>query len=101
MSKKIITNAISAVLALGIAGISPTVLAESKANDDMVTMMGNVKGMEKCYGIAKGGRNDCGTSTHNCSGESKIDNDKEAWILVPNGTCDKITGSSTKAPGKA
>ena len=44
--------------------------------------------MEKCYGIAKAGKNDCkagpGTS---CAGSSTRDYQGNAWKLVPAGTC--------------
>jgi uncharacterized membrane protein len=47
---------------------------------------------EKCAGVVKAGKNDCGTSKSACAGTSKVDNDPEAWILVPKGTCARITG---------
>lgn len=53
------------------------------------------KPAEKCYGIAKAGKNDCQTSTTACAGTSKKDNQGDAWIYVPAGTCDKIVGGST------
>lgn len=84
---------------MGIAGTSTQLLAEGQTNHDMSQMM-NIEGMEKCYGIAKAGQNDCGTSTHGCGGESKVDGDKEAWMFVPTGFCKKIVGGSTKAPNK-
>jgi uncharacterized membrane protein len=44
--------------------------------------------MEKCYGVAKAGKNDCkagpGTS---CAGSSTRDYQGNAWKLVPAGTC--------------
>ncbi len=47
--------------------------------------------MEKCYGIAKAGQNDCkagaGTS---CAGSSHVDYQGDAWTLVQKGTCTKI-----------
>ena len=50
--------------------------------------------MEKCYGIAKAGQNDCaagpGTS---CAGTSTTDYQGNAWKLVKAGTCVK-----TKTP---
>ena len=52
--------------------------------------------MEKCYGIVKAGKNDCQTNTSACAGTSKKDGQKDAWIYVPKGTCDKIVGGSTK-----
>jgi uncharacterized membrane protein len=54
--------------------------------------------MEKCYGIALAGKNDCaagpGTS---CSGSSTRDYQGNAWKLVPKGTCEKI--QTPKGPG--
>lgn len=55
-------------------------------------------GMEKCAGIVKAGKNDCGTSTLSCQGTSTKDNDKEAWIYVPTGTCEKIVGARVYKP---
>ena len=47
--------------------------------------------MEKCYGIAKAGQNDCaagpGTS---CAGTSTKDYQGNAWKLVKAGSCTKI-----------
>jgi uncharacterized membrane protein len=48
--------------------------------------------MEKCSGIVKAGKNDCGTSKSSCAGTSKVDRDPEAWVLVPKGTCEKLAG---------
>jgi uncharacterized membrane protein len=47
---------------------------------------------EKCYGIAKAGQNDCGTSTHACAGQAKVDNDAKEWRYVAKGTCEKVGG---------
>lgn len=47
--------------------------------------------MEKCYGVALAGENDCaagpGTS---CEGTSTVDYQGNAWKLVPAGTCEDI-----------
>jgi uncharacterized membrane protein len=44
---------------------------------------------EKCYGISKAGENDCAAAGNNtCAGTSKADYDKEAWKLVPKGSCE-------------
>jgi uncharacterized membrane protein len=51
---------------------------------------------EKCYGIAKAGKNDCQTSNSACAGTSKKDNQADAWIYVPAGTCDRIVGAKLK-----
>jgi uncharacterized membrane protein len=61
---------------------------------------------EKCFGIAKAGKNDCaagaGTS---CAGTSKTDYQGNAWKYVDKGTCAKIktpkgTGSLTPLPAR-
>jgi uncharacterized membrane protein len=50
---------------------------------------------EKCYGIAKAGKNDCASTGNNsCGGTSKVNSDPKAWILVPEGYCDRIVGGS-------
>lgn len=54
---------------------------------------------EKCYGVAKAGKNDCKTDAHSCAGQSKIDKDPASFIEVPAGTCEKLNGGST-APKK-
>jgi uncharacterized membrane protein len=51
----------------------------------------NKENMEKCYGVALAGKNDCkaGPGT-TCSGSSTIDYQSNAWKLVPKGTCTDI-----------
>jgi len=62
------------------------------------------KPMEKCYGVALAGQNDCaagaGTS---CAGTAKASYQGDAWILVEKGTCTTIKtpkgyGSLTAKP---
>ena len=48
---------------------------------------------EKCYGIAKAGKNDCATSTNACHGHVSTDSHPEAWIYLPAGTCERIEGA--------
>lgn len=50
---------------------------------------------EKCYGVAKKGQNDCFSNGLACAGTATEDNQKNAWIFVPEGSCNKITGGST------
>ena len=47
---------------------------------------------EKCFGIAKAGKNDCQTATSSCAGTSKKDAQTDPWLSVPKGTCEKIVG---------
>ncbi|UYN94816.1 MAG: DUF2282 domain-containing protein [Enhydrobacter sp.] len=49
---------------------------------------------EKCYGVAKAGKNDCQTATSSCAGTSKRDRQGDAWLTVPKGTCEKLVGGS-------
>jgi uncharacterized membrane protein len=50
---------------------------------------------EKCFGIVRGGQNDCFSPANSCGKTSKRDNDPNAWIYVPAGNCDKIVGGRT------
>ncbi len=54
------------------------------------------KNWEKCAGIAKAGKNDCGAldGSHGCAGQAKSDNLSHEWVYVPQGTCEKIVGGS-------
>jgi uncharacterized membrane protein len=50
---------------------------------------------EKCYGIAKAGKNDCASTGNNsCGGTSKVNSDPKAWIYVPMGYCERIVGGT-------
>jgi len=51
-------------------------------------------GSEKCYGIAKLGKNDCGTAKHACAALAKTDNDPAEWKYVPKGTCAQAGGTT-------
>jgi uncharacterized membrane protein len=55
------------------------------------------EGHEKCFGVAKKGMNDCGTSNHKCGGKATADNEPDEWIYLPKGTCEKIAGGSLEA----
>ena len=54
---------------------------------------------EKCYGVAKAGKNDCAGGAHACAGQSSKDNSPKEFIKLPKGTCERIVGGSL-APGK-
>jgi uncharacterized membrane protein len=93
MSKRIVIAALGAMLAMGIG--AQAIAADAKMDMKKFKMP---KGMEKCFGIAKAGKNDCGAGALTCAGSSKTDGDKSAFLLVPKGSCDKIVGGSTEAP---
>jgi uncharacterized membrane protein len=82
-TKAIIASAITTALAL-----APLTGVQAGSDDKS----------EKCYGVAKAGKNDCkagpGTS---CAGSSTVDAQGNAWMLVLKGTCEKIVGGSLAA----
>jgi uncharacterized membrane protein len=41
----------------------------------------------------------CQSSASSCAGTAKRDNQPDAWVYAPTGTCDKIVGGSTTAKG--
>lgn len=77
MNNMVLTAALATALASLISGVAG-------ATDSVGTK-------EHCFGIALAGQNDCaagpGTS---CAGTSTTDYQKNAWKLVPAGTCEKI-----------
>lgn len=81
------TKMAATVLSLALA--SSAALAESHEP-------GKKDGYEKCQGIVKAGMNDCGANGHGCAGMAKTDNDPNEWIMLPEGTCDKIAGGKVK-----
>lgn len=54
---------------------------------------------EKCYGIAKAGKNDCAAANgaHSCAGQAKADNLATDWKFVAKGECAK-EGGKPEAP---
>jgi len=54
-------------------------------------MTDNMAKMEKCYGVAMAGKNDCAAGPGTtCAGTSKTDYQGNAWKNVPAGTCTSI-----------
>lgn len=82
--------ALSSAIAAGVAmGTSHDVLAGTPT-------------MEKCYGIAKAGKNDCAIASQGttCAGQAKKDGIYDAWVYVPRGKCESIVGGNL-TPEKA
>ena len=53
--------------------------------------MADKMAMEKCYGVALAGKNDCAAGAGTtCAGTSKVDYQANAWKNVPAGTCTTI-----------
>ena len=53
--------------------------------------------MEKCYGVVKSGKNDCGSSKHPCAGQATKDADKSEWIYLPKGVCGRLAKGSKES----
>jgi uncharacterized membrane protein len=51
-------------------------------------------GTEKCYGVAKAGKNDCAGAKHACAGHSTKAGDANEWVKLPKGTCERLVGGS-------
>ena len=54
-------------------------------------------GMEKCYGVAAAGKNDCAAGAHSCAGQSTKSFDKASFVELPAGACAKLAGGSMMA----
>jgi len=78
-------------LTLATAAIALAAIAGAAMADDMNIKAGNGAAMEKCYGVAMAGKNDCkaGAGT-TCAGSAKKDYDGMHWKNVPAGTCTSI-----------
>lgn len=90
MFNRMIINAISTVMTMSLIGVTSSPAAAMDYEPS--------PGMEKCYGVAKAGHNDCGAGSYKCAGESKVDGDREAWINMPVGLCNRLVGGTTKPP---
>jgi uncharacterized membrane protein len=75
------------------------VLAAPAGADEMKKAM-DKPAMEKCYGIAKAGKNDCAAGDHSCAGQSTKDFDKASFVALPPGACAKLAGGSLTAMAK-
>jgi uncharacterized membrane protein len=72
--------AVAATLAISLASLIPSTHADEAS-----------KPMEKCYGVALAGKNDCAAGPGTtCAGTAKADYQGSAWVLVEKGTCTKI-----------
>ncbi len=80
----LMSTAISAVVAIGMLTAASTQAAEKD----------KAAKPEKCYSVVKAGKNDCQTANSACAGTSTKDGQKDAWIYLPKGTCEKIVGAS-------
>lgn len=82
-----------ATLSSAIAGVLALAVGGSAIAADVVCAE-----RERCYGASKAGKNDCATATSACAGTAKLDDQKDAWVYLPKGTCEKLAGTSLKPP---
>ena len=79
--KKIaIAAAVGSFLAMGASGIAAA---------------GDTPSTDKCYGVAKAGKNDCAGNGHSCAGQGKKDNDPNEWKHMSKEDCAKAGGTTT------
>ena len=52
---------------------------------------------ERCFGVARAGKNDCAANGHACQGQAKRDHNPREWLFLPSGTCERIVGGSLSA----
>lgn len=84
--RQFMNTAATTILAMGVLAIAPVSHADGN---------GMMKpGMEKCFGIAKAGQNDCKglSGLHSCKGQSTTSNNPGDVKIVPGGTCAKMGG---------
>lgn len=81
------------ILAAAVGGLVTFSSAASAA--DMAA--GAAPATEKCFGVAKAGKNDCAANGHSCAGQSKTEAGGKEWIKLPKGTCERIAGASLTA----
>ena len=85
MNKTVLTAALAGLMIAGVAGVA-------SANEGMPAK-------EKCYGIAKAGKNDCASKSgsHSCAGHATKDNSPDDFKLVNTGACEGMGGKTMAA----
>lgn len=79
--------------------ISSFILGVSAASIIATPVLAKSSKLEKCYGVVKAGQNDCADlkNSHSCAGAAKVDGSSDEWLLLPEGTCDRIVGGTLVA----
>ena len=80
----------SAILAGAVATALASMAGAAPLTEDQVKMAMD-KGMEKCFGVALKGQNDCAAGPGTtCQGMSTVDYQGNAWKFVDGGTCETM-----------
>ncbi len=83
-TKTAVNSALAGVFALGVMAAGNAVAADADK--------------EKCYGVVKAAKNDCGAQGHSCAGQATKDGAANEWVYVPKGLCDKLVSGTTTKP---
>jgi uncharacterized membrane protein len=99
MDSKLATSTLAAAIGLALTAQAPPARA---ANEPPPVVKQNMERMaknnlEKCYGIAAKGLNDCAEGAHSCAGQATRDRDPGSFVLLPKGDCQKIAGGKPTA----
>jgi uncharacterized membrane protein len=100
MTRSIATATLAAAVGLALAASAQAQPMGDKpmTKEQKMTMERMVKNnLEKCYGVAARGRNDCAEGAHSCVGQATRDRDPASFVLVPKGDCQKLAGGKTQA----
>lgn len=86
-------------ISMGSLAVVVATLAAGAAVAQQQNSQGQQKAqMERCYGIARAGQNDCAAGPGTtCSGTSTRDYQGNAWKYVPAGTCAQVR--TPRGPG--
>lgn len=80
-TQKLAKVVVATALSIGLTSVATQATAAAKGD------------AEKCYGIAKKAKNDCGVpGKHSCAAQAKVNGDPQEWMYVLKGNCDRIVG---------
>ena len=77
--------------------LAATLLGSLAAAGSAGTAAAQAPAMEKCYGVAAAGKNDCAAGAHSCAGQATKAFDKASFVELPKGACAKLAGGSLMA----
>jgi uncharacterized membrane protein len=99
MKSTYVTATLAAALGLALgAAEAQQPAGKPMTKEQQQTMDRMVKNnLEKCYGVAARGKNDCAEGQHSCIGQASHDRDTASFVLVPKGDCQKLAGGKTQA----
>jgi uncharacterized membrane protein len=98
MNRSLASATLATALSLALAGAAQAQQDKPMTKEQKMTMERMMKNnLEKCYGVAARGKNDCAEGAHSCVGQATRDRDPTSFVLVPKGDCQKLAGGKTQA----